>query len=318
MLANRSLLNITLIIPFYNEEAAIQRTLDLIDKLTCAPREILFINSGSTDSSAYKIKMWEDFKQNKDRPTIKILDGGTKLPSSSKNYGITQATQGIIAFIDCGLSFKADWLERAYKKLIFSEKSLVFGKVCYTPSSSIFDTAYSFSVLGEKSLCIPGGVYKKSVFEVVGFFEEIRAGYDRKWIKNAKIFCDWIDPEDCSVEYFNYNFASGYVPIMKKTFLYSLNSARLFSRNFMGMRFFLFPLFIFLSWISGYIGMLYLILRSCYKLLYSSNLSYLFKKPRIIPVMLVVVLSYDFLRFSAGFLALIGFDRLVLDKTNRI
>ena len=44
--------DITVVIPYYNEEQSLDKTLELISSQTSRPKEVMFINSSSTDESS--------------------------------------------------------------------------------------------------------------------------------------------------------------------------------------------------------------------------------------------------------------------------
>jgi glycosyltransferase involved in cell wall biosynthesis len=49
---------ISLIVPYFNESSTIVKTLNLLKSQTYLPKEILLINSSSTDDTYNKINIW--------------------------------------------------------------------------------------------------------------------------------------------------------------------------------------------------------------------------------------------------------------------
>ena len=49
---------ISLIVPYFNESSTIIKTLNLLKSQTYLPKEILLINSSSTDDTYNKINIW--------------------------------------------------------------------------------------------------------------------------------------------------------------------------------------------------------------------------------------------------------------------
>ena len=92
---------ISAILPVYNVEKYIQKSLETIINQTHKNLEIILINDGSTDSSP---KICEDY-QKKD-PRIKVIHKKNGGVSSAKNMGLSKATGDYIVFPD-----PDDWLE---------------------------------------------------------------------------------------------------------------------------------------------------------------------------------------------------------------
>ena len=52
------LLDVTVVIPYYNENDSILTTLDLISLQTILPNEVIFVNSTSSDETSNTINDW--------------------------------------------------------------------------------------------------------------------------------------------------------------------------------------------------------------------------------------------------------------------
>src|SRR5271157_5189437 len=129
---------ISVIISYHNESETLETTLELLLSQTLRPNEIILVNSNSTDDSFNVIQNWTD--RNKDRHDIRIrnVDNGTNVPGSSMNVGIRNATGDILAFMDCGLHFERDWLEKQMGYLKVNNSEVVSGR-CHFEGVSLLD-----------------------------------------------------------------------------------------------------------------------------------------------------------------------------------
>ena len=50
--------DITVVIPYYNEEQSLDKTLEIISQQTNHPKEVIFVNSSSTDDSSSFLDKW--------------------------------------------------------------------------------------------------------------------------------------------------------------------------------------------------------------------------------------------------------------------
>ena len=128
-------LDITIIIPYYNECKTIIKTLDLITNLSIIPKEVILINSSSTDDTSDLINEWIE---NNNTKIFQNIFKNTFLPSTSKNVGVHLAHSEYIAFMDCDLNFKCDWILDQYTTLTENSLDVVFGNVILK-GNSIFD-----------------------------------------------------------------------------------------------------------------------------------------------------------------------------------
>jgi len=218
-------LEITVVFPYYNEEKTIFSTLDLISKQTKMPSEVIFVNSSSTDRTSDTIDKWIEENQNRFKTVFRNLFEGTNTPSSSKNIGIKKANFPWIAFMDCGLLFPIDWLEKQWEFIRGKNIKVVSG-VVYLDGDGIIDTAAVAQTYGfkRKRPCIPSSLVKKSIFEKTGLFlENRRAGYDVAWpllLKRMNI--NRFINSDVIVKYNGVNYGNSLFGIFKKSIIYSI------------------------------------------------------------------------------------------------
>ena len=233
---------ISVIVTYHNENYNLEKTLDQLLKQTYKPREIIFINSESTDKSYEVLK--NKIKHLKIKSSIKNYSNlKSPYPSTSKNLGIQVAKYPLIAFMDCGLKFSKDWLKNKIELLHKSNSEAVISS-CMLSGYNTFDKACVANTYGlnKKDLCIPGSVIKKSIFSKIGYFEASRSLYDVIWkekLKNSKI--NYIaDYKNC-VEYDGINYAKDSYSLFKKSILYSQDILHV-KKNTQTKYYLLFPL----------------------------------------------------------------------------
>lgn len=94
---------ISVIIPLYNKELSIKRTIASVLEQFYPKFELIVVNDGSTDGSLQKVQELKD-----DR--IRIIDKPNGGVSSARNEGIQQAKYNWIAFLDADDLWHKDYL----------------------------------------------------------------------------------------------------------------------------------------------------------------------------------------------------------------
>ena len=172
--------NVSLIVPVFNEQANISKFFDLLCRSTVMPSQIIFINAGSTDNSlSLLINLQEDF------PNIDIIVKHTDrlYPGAARNLGVSLATNTIILFMDAGIDFKRDWLEHMLDEYISQKKDIIF-PLCEFCGQSNFQKLICFHSNGYKAEAsvVPGLITTKDIFEKTnGFSTHIIAAEDTEW-----------------------------------------------------------------------------------------------------------------------------------------
>jgi len=176
---------IAVVVPFLNERDNLIYLLNKLASQTRAPDEVILVDSGSTDGSPEHIKNW--IATNGKQSVFRILNAGTTTPGGSKTAGVTATRCDVLAFMDCGLSFPKDWLERQYDTLIRVGANWVSG-VCLTVGTTLVDKSAIAHTYGYESTraVIPSSLVRRSVFETIGMFKDLRAGYDAEWARAAE------------------------------------------------------------------------------------------------------------------------------------
>ena len=187
---------ISVIIPLFNKEQFIKKTLLSVLNQTFSDFEILLINDGSTDGSIDIVTSFDDER-------ITLYTTKNKGVSHARNYGISKSNSDLIAFLDADDLWESNHLENlhrlytsfpncglyatAYSKQFFNGKKMKahfngvssdhFGVIEDYFLASIID-----SIAWTSAVLIP----KKTILEIGGFDEEMRSGQDTDlWIRIA-------------------------------------------------------------------------------------------------------------------------------------
>ncbi|MGL2995221.1 glycosyltransferase family 2 protein [Flavobacterium sp. TSSA_36] len=110
---------ISIIIPFYNEESLLPRCINSILDSSFLDYEIILINDGSTDNSAFVVEKFVNHHDN-----IFLINKFNTGVSESRNIGITHAKGDYITFVDADDTINDDYLSQLYSKSIVNGELL--------------------------------------------------------------------------------------------------------------------------------------------------------------------------------------------------
>ena len=105
-------MEISIVIPCYNEENNIKRCIDSIKKQSYRDFEVILVDDGSTDKTAEVIK--KNIKEDKRFKYYHKENGGV---SSARNYGIKKSAGHYISFIDSDDYINPDFLKLLYENI---------------------------------------------------------------------------------------------------------------------------------------------------------------------------------------------------------
>ena len=105
-------INVSVIIPVYNSEKYIKRTIESLLNQTIKQIEIICINDGSTDSSLQILKELQKQDQR-----IKIIDKKNEGIWKARMNGIEKSTGEYITFVDSDDYVEKDFIEKLYKNI---------------------------------------------------------------------------------------------------------------------------------------------------------------------------------------------------------
>lgn len=214
-------LSLTVIVPYFNEADNLSYVLEGLRAQTRQPDRVVLVDSSSTDIGPSIVDEWISVNAESER--FVNFRAQTTTPGGTKSAGLLQTTTDLVAFMDCGLSFPRDWLERQVALLQSRDYDWVSG-VCKTSGVSLVDKAAIAHTYGflSSSPVIPGSVMRRSVFDKVGLFRNLRAGYDVEWARAADRcgLTRGINPE-VVVQYRGVNFASDIRGVFQKSIRYA-------------------------------------------------------------------------------------------------
>jgi glycosyltransferase involved in cell wall biosynthesis len=178
MVKELELMNISVVIPMYNSEKTIIRSLESIRNQTAFDliSEIIIVNDGSTDNSFKVAKEYANTHEEMPIIIINKVNGGA---SAARNVGMKTAKCNYIALLDSD----DEWLPNKIKiqmKTMREHPEIDFlgGDSNGVNLKILFkkiDKLYKASV---KDLCIkffpvtPAAVFKKKIVEEMGYFDE--------------------------------------------------------------------------------------------------------------------------------------------------
>lgn len=99
---------ISVVIPLYNKEKQIRRTLQSVLAQTFQAFEIVVVNDGSTDNSAIEVEKVKD-------PRIRLIHQRNAGVSAARNKGIEEAKYELIAFLDADDEWTTEYLTMQFK-----------------------------------------------------------------------------------------------------------------------------------------------------------------------------------------------------------
>jgi len=220
---------VTVIVPYFNEAEVIVETLEQLRAQTLAPLKVIMVNSSSTDNSSLVVDAWITQNQSSLACPFQNLNSRTNTPGGSKAAGVDIATTDLVAFMDCGLNFSTDWLALQFAMLTSdSEASWVSGGLI-TSGQGITDKCAIAHTYGYRRFrpCMPSSLLRRNIFETVGRFKDLRAGYDAQWIRDAnRCSQKRLINESVVVSYLGTSFAPNLWQVFKKSILYARPTLR--------------------------------------------------------------------------------------------
>lgn len=115
------MLKISIIVPLYNMEAYLAKTLDSLIAQTLQDIEILCIDDGSTDSSPDILERYRRLVPQKIKVFRKV-NGGI---ADARNFGLSKVTAPYFAFVDSDDTVEPNMMETLYLKAIETKAQMV-------------------------------------------------------------------------------------------------------------------------------------------------------------------------------------------------
>ncbi len=114
------MVKVQIIVPLYNMEDYIAKTLDSLVQQSFKEIEILCIDDGSTDSS---LKIIESYAKKDKRVKVFTKENGGI--ADARNFGLSKVTSPYFAFVDSDDTVEPDFIEKMVQKAIDTDADLV-------------------------------------------------------------------------------------------------------------------------------------------------------------------------------------------------
>ncbi len=184
-------MNISIVIPNYNGAHFLEACLKSLNEQTLKPSEIILVDNGSKDESIKWIKT--------NYPEIILIELDQNYGfSRAVNEGIKVSKSEFVALLNNDTELEATWLEELIKPMLVNDSvfSCSSKMVQYHNRNLIDDAGDQYNILGwaykrgdNKSIkrfdedsnifssCAGAALYRKSVFDEIGYFDETFFAY---------------------------------------------------------------------------------------------------------------------------------------------
>lgn len=170
-------MQVSVVIPALNEEAALPGLLEALLGQTCRPDEIIVVDAESTDRTSDIVAQWAQSDSH-----VRCIKGRRGGCGIGRNIGIKAARNDWIVLLDCGMLPPASWLASLESMHRHTGASAVFGTCQYIPET-VFQQALCAVAWGRRPVpVVPCSLINRSVFEAIGYFrEDLEAVEDQEW-----------------------------------------------------------------------------------------------------------------------------------------
>lgn len=130
----------SVVIPLYNKEPHIKRTLNSVLAQAIQDFEIIVVDDGSTDKGIEVVKSFKD-------PRIRLISQQNAGVSAARNIGVNEAKADFIALLDADDEWKPNFLEE------------ILGLINKHPNAGAYSTAYN--------ICLPDGKIRIARYKAI-------------------------------------------------------------------------------------------------------------------------------------------------------
>lgn len=186
----------SIIIPLYNKENEIEKTLQSVFNQIFTDYEVIVINDGSTDKSEQKVNLFSDER-------LRLITTKNQGVAHARNLGISEAKGQLIAFLDADDYWFPMHLESLYQlnqnfpeagllatnyQFYYSDKKRItpiFEGIPTEKWSGIVPDFFKSS-MKYRLVCSSTVAIKRVVFDEIGNFKNYNAGEDNEmWLRIA-------------------------------------------------------------------------------------------------------------------------------------
>ncbi len=177
---------VSIVVPMFNESQTLRPLLDAISAQTLPPREVIFVDSGSTDDSVSIVENFTEVLGKKF--SVHVLPNLGGLPGGNRNLGVRKAQCEWIAFLDAGIVPEINWLKNLMRCADSKNWKAIYGH-CLFDAEEAFEKAVCAVSYGCGAVhpVLPASLFHRSVFEDVGWFRaDLRAFEDVIWLRSLE------------------------------------------------------------------------------------------------------------------------------------
>lgn len=172
-------MKISVVIPVYNEEKRIAKTLSAIYENTELPYEVIVADGGSTDKTVKIIK--------KDFPEVIVVDNPKKSAAGGRNAGIKIAKGDVIAFTDGDCIVDKKWIESIRTAFETGMVDGIGGKVLNAEPENYYEE-YWGNLAWNLIMSFPDEPYDVTEKKLNDAFVTANCAYSRKLLYKIKGF----------------------------------------------------------------------------------------------------------------------------------
>lgn len=219
-LAKLTTFDITIVIPALNAEDYLPVLLKSIETQTLLPKEIVIVDSSSTNKTAEVVGKWEG------AIPINYKKVDFAYPGHARNIGVELAQTKWIAFLDSRTLPEKDWLEScAYAAYEGNAEFVVASRI--SEADTHFKQLLRAATYGcSAHASLAGSLVLKDVFErSKGFIPGVRAGEDIEWINRIISLGLKMEYADKPLIRY-YGLPNSLGTTVKKYYKYSISAAR--------------------------------------------------------------------------------------------
>lgn len=172
---------VSVVIPIYNAQRTIVRTLESVYRQTYPALEWILLNDGSTDSSMELVKEFLD----EHHVDAVVIDRENKGVSYTRNEGIRKASGTYVAFLDADDQWLPDKIQMQVDCMKETGADLVSCQKTQVPADSPVSSITLKKLLFKNYLFTSGVMVRRQVLlDTGGFQEDMRYGEDyHLWLR---------------------------------------------------------------------------------------------------------------------------------------
>jgi glycosyltransferase involved in cell wall biosynthesis len=177
---------VSVVVPMRDEAASLPGLLDGLAQQETLPAELIFVDTGSRDGSAERVRAWWA-GAGWTGASCRVIEEHGAYPGGGRNAGVRASSQPWVAFIDCGIVPESRWLQSLLECAGRGDAAGALG-ICSFEATDAWPRAFcalSYGV-GTRRPILAASIFRRPVFDRAGLFDPaLRAGEDIEWLKRA-------------------------------------------------------------------------------------------------------------------------------------